>query len=95
MKEAKAELRAKMRALQSALTEEYISESNEKIFKAVSCCTEYKKAAKIFMYCGVGREVDTAAILKHALESGKTVALPKIIGKGEMVAAVIESEDDL
>ena len=95
MQEAKKDLRKKMRAHMSTLTEEYLRESNEKIFEALISREEYKKADKIFMYYSVGREADTTAILRHAFEAGKTVALPKITEKGIMVPMVAESEDEL
>ena len=95
MQEAKARLRKKMRALESTLTEDYLRESNEKIFKALISRREYKEAEKIFVYYSIKNEVDTKMLIKHALGTGKTVALPKITGKGTMDAAVIGSESDL
>ena len=95
MIEDKAKLRKKMRALESALTEDYLRDSNEKIFNALISRREYKEAEKIFIYYSVNKEIDTRKLIRHALKSGKTVALPKITGKGTMDAVVIKGEDEL
>ncbi len=55
----------------------------------------YKKANKIFLYVSVGKEVDTYAVINHAIESGKEVYIPVCHGGGIMSAARLFSDNDL
>lgn len=55
----------------------------------------YRAAQTVLLYCGAGSEIDTRPILVDALRAGKTVALPKITGRGLMEARRIASLDEL
>ena len=77
----KCALRAELRAKLAALDTDYISKSNEAIFQKVISLPLYQSAQRIFVYFSIGREVDTHAIIRHALSVGKTVCLPVVIGK--------------
>ncbi len=56
---------------------------------------EYRRAESVFCYASKEREIDTFPILEHALQGGKIVALPKIIGPGVMEARWIASLNQL
>ena len=45
---------------------------------------EYQSAGTIFCFVGTGREIDTRPILRHALNSGKTVCVPLCTTPGQM-----------
>ena len=77
----KAALRARLRARLAVLDAHCIAEGNEAIFRRVIALPQYEHAARIFAYCSIGREVDTHAIIRHALAAGKTVFLPVVAGK--------------
>lgn len=56
----------------------------------------YKNCDKIYIYCSIGSEVDTLAILKKALCDGKRVALPRCLDiKGNMKFYYIKNDSDL
>lgn len=56
----------------------------------------YKNCDKIYLYCSMGFEVDTLAILKKALCDGKKVAFPRCIDtKGNMRFHYIKKDSDL
>ena len=95
MANEKKALRARVYGQTDALSEEYIAASNAGIFENLSRMPEYKNARCIFVYCSMGREPDTYAVIRDALASGKTVTLPVSFSGGIMVARAIESLDDL
>lgn len=76
------------------LPQEYILASDEGITRRVTGLAEYESAARVFAYYSIGREVNTHNIISDALDKGKTVALPVVLGGGAMEYAVIESLED-
>jgi 5-formyltetrahydrofolate cyclo-ligase len=55
----------------------------------------YQKAARIFLYASCKNEVDTFALMRHALAAGKTVALPYVQSYGIQFAFIQDPEKDL
>ena len=55
----------------------------------------YQRAACVFCYVSTPQEIDTHAILRHALAAGKTVCVPLCGARGEMTARRIRSLDEL
>ncbi|MGL4990596.1 MAG: 5-formyltetrahydrofolate cyclo-ligase [Sarcina sp.] len=68
---------------------------DERIRENVLGSSEYKNSRFIFIYVSMNEEVDTIEIIKIALKQGKTVAVPKVLNKEEMIAVKINSLDDL
>jgi 5-formyltetrahydrofolate cyclo-ligase len=95
MKDVKKALRDRVFSQIEKLDQNYISESDEDIFKAVLGMPEYKSAGKLFVYCSTDREPDTRRLIDEALRAGKQVSVPRIVSKGIMEAAVIESVAEL
>ncbi len=79
----------------SALSDEYIRESNDGIFRNFLSLSEYKNAATIFAYISEKREPDTVKIIHAALSSGKRVALPVSLPGGIMEPRLIADLDEL
>lgn len=52
---------------------------------------EWQQAKSIFCYVSVEPEPDTRALLKAALSSGKQLAVPRVYGKGKMLAHSIDT----
>ena len=52
---------------------------------------EWQAAQSVFIYVSVYPEPDTRQIIADALALGKRVAVPKVLGRGEMLALEIES----
>lgn len=56
---------------------------------------EYQSAGTIFCFVGTGREIDTRPILRHALNSGKTVCVPLCTTPGQMELRRITALEEL
>ena len=76
----KQRLRQALRELTNGLPEAYISRSDLGIEKNLLALEEWKQARSVFIYVSTGREPDTRGMLKTALDSGKTVAVPRVTG---------------
>ena len=74
------EMRARMRALDPA----YVAESDAAICARLLELPEYRAAKRVFAYFSVGREPDTHAFVRAALDAGKEIYLPVITGDGLM-----------
>ncbi len=95
MNELKKKLREELLEEIGNLTDAYIADSNAGIFENLIALPEYQRATTIFAYCSVKREIDTSAIIDHALAQGKTVALPVCAKCGVMEARAIGCRDEL
>lgn len=93
--ELKTNLRKKLKHNRAQLSEDYRIESNEKILRNILQLPEYQHAKTIFCYVGTTEEIDTSPLIQHALSSGKSVAVPKCIGRGIMEAYQIYSLEEL
>lgn len=80
----KSELRRLKSEQINALSEDYISFSDEAITNKVLSLPEYREAKTVFLYYSVCREVSTLKIAEDALNTGKTVAFPVCSGEGVM-----------
>lgn len=56
---------------------------------------QVKEAAVVMVFCGVGREPDTAPLIRTLLERGQKVALPVCLPKRRMEARIITDESQL
>ena len=91
--EEKAALRAEIRARIAALSGEYISLSDLGIMQNVLALPEFAAAGRVFAYFSVGRECSTAGLISAAAAAGKTVALPRTLGRGDMYFAAYSGTD--
>ena len=76
----KKELRAKIRALKRAMTEEQIVQASARLGKLFVNSEQYKQAKTIYGYLPYNQEVRTVPMLEQALRDGKKVAVPKCYG---------------
>ncbi|MBR5903683.1 MAG: 5-formyltetrahydrofolate cyclo-ligase [Clostridia bacterium] len=65
---------------------------SELIAARVFADPDYIAAGTVALYCSLKSEVDTAALIAHALSCGKTVALPKVYGDTMRFFAVSSGE---
>lgn len=79
-------------ALRTALLADRKEESAEQLLfadRAIACAVQalpaFAASELVLSYCSFGREVDTMRIIEDALKAGKRVALPRIVGPGNMV----------
>lgn len=91
----KKELRSIIAERSSALSFEYIEMSDAGIFENIISLPEFISAGTIFTYFSESREPDTHRLIEHALNLRKTVALPRVFGKGVMAAYSISGTDEL
>ena len=76
----KQELRARIRTLKRAMTEEQITEKSEKLAQLFLSSALYKEAKTVYGYLPYNQEVRTVPMLEQALRDGKRVAVPKVYG---------------
>ena len=94
-KDEKNELRRQVRAEIEALPGEYITESDNGLFRAVTSLEEFIAAGSVMIYYSIDREPRTIDIAETALKLGKTVAFPYCYNGGRMEARVVKSLDEL
>lgn len=95
VRERKKQMRKEVSAALKALPEAYKTAASREICEAVLASHEYREARRVFLYIAMQTEPDTAEIIRQALRDGKTVCVPKCIGKHDMLAVRIRSADDL
>ena len=76
----KKELRAQIRALKRAMTEEQIVQASVRLGELFAETEQYKQAKTIYGYLPYNQEVRTVPMLERALRDGKKVAVPKCYG---------------
>ena len=91
----KKELRKKVHEEIAALPEEYVADSDKRLFLRVKSLKEFIEARNIMIYCSVEREPDTLEIAKDALSTGKTVAFPLSYKGGIMQARIVKDLSEL
>ena len=91
----KNELRKAMLKLRSQMDEQEYEMSAGAIYRRVMALPEYRQNSSILCYASCRREADTMRIIRAALQSGRTVALPKVTGPMEMIFLKIYSLDEL
>ena len=93
--EEKKQLRRTMQALEAQLSEKYKRNSAHAIAMHLLAMPEYLAAETVFCFVGISREIDTTAILTHALSSGKRLCVPRCIDHGIMVLCQITALEQL
>ena len=76
----KKEIRKQVLRMRSKLPMDIWKEKSEELMKKIIEHPLFQNAATIYGYLSYSREVDTWALLSYALESGKNVAVPKVLG---------------
>jgi len=91
----KAALREQTLRLRKNLNPEYVISSNQAIFQIVTGLEEYNSANTVFCFVSTDDEIDTIPLLRHTLERGKRLAVPRCTGKGVMELCLIRGLDEL
>jgi 5-formyltetrahydrofolate cyclo-ligase len=95
VKMTKAELRKQILEIRKNVTKKEHDELSKVIFDKVVAFPEFEDSQNIFIFVAYNNEVDTKLLIKYALATGKTVAVPCIKGEGHMIAVEIRSWDSL
>ncbi|GHV27388.1 hypothetical protein FACS18948_4680 [Clostridia bacterium] len=77
------------------LTPEYTRTVSDMIYCDVAASPEWRTARVVFSYVSVKNEVDTTRLLQLALESGKRLCIPRVVGKRTMDAVRVAGFDQL
>lgn len=91
----KNELRKQFIEKRKSITDEDRSLQNTKIFKSIIEYPFYLNSQTVFTYVSMKDEVDTHAIIKHAIANNKKVAVPKVYSNGYMKFFYIKSFNEL
>lgn len=81
---SKAELRTYMKNQRKALTKEEVVNKSARIKDHLLQREEFIKATEVFVYVSFANEVDTFGLITLALSLGKSVFVPKVLGKEAM-----------
>jgi 5-formyltetrahydrofolate cyclo-ligase len=65
------------------------------IFERLKAIPEFIAARRVFTYISMGREPDTRTAIEFLLSIGKTVAVPKVLGNGNMKMVTIKGMNAL
>lgn len=88
--ENKQALRREIRQKTAALPAWYLRQSDEGIYSRLIALDALQRAGTVFCYVSVGKEPDTRRIIGWLLKAGKTVCVPKTLGRGRMQARKIQ-----
>lgn len=88
IREAKKQLRRRMREQMRSLPADYVRAAGEDIQKQILTSARYREAGSIFLFVSMPKETPTDRILRQALADGKKVCVPKCSAK-EMQAVRI------
>lgn len=81
----KIELRKQVLAQLKAWSSEEKALADQRLLRRFVTSEAYHRAKTLATYLSLPHEWDTQPLIEQALADGKEVAVPKIIGKGEMV----------
>ena len=70
-------LRRELVGMLSAMPEAERKEADERIRRLAADMPQYQQAGQLFIFVGVGWEVDTRPLIEDALAAGKQVAIPR------------------
>jgi len=93
--EQKKQLRDKIKKRRSELAVETRDKMSKQIHQFLGEIDEFNQAKSIFCYISYLSEVETEALISDFLHRKLALAVPKIIGKTEMIAVPLENLSDL
>ncbi|MBQ6369711.1 MAG: 5-formyltetrahydrofolate cyclo-ligase, partial [Parasporobacterium sp.] len=91
---SKEQIRKMISEKKQNMTEEEVRRLSEELTRIFCSLEEFQRADCLFAYCSFNQEVRTGAIIRTALETGKRVAVPKVLGD-RLEFRYIRSEQDL
>ena len=86
MSEDKQQLRRRLLAQRAAQDAAAKRETDRRITAQVLASGLYRQAQSLFVYVSTPQEIDTHAIIRQALDEGKTVCVPLCGAQGYMSA---------
>lgn len=95
LQEEKRRVRRELKETAARFPECYVTEASRAVCDTILRSEEYKAASVIFGYLSFHNEISVDAVLETALREGKRVAVPWIVSRTEMKAAMLDSLSDL
>ena len=87
MQDQKEHLRKQFRQFRDEIDAKTCARNNQAILEKLQDLPEITAAKSLFCYVSAGTEADTHSLIDWLLVQGKRLAVPKITGKGQMLAA--------
>lgn len=97
--ERKKEFRKRIRASVKELTPDQVNEQSQMVWEKVIGLPLYKEAKSVGLFLSMPKgEINTDAILRHAVENGKDIYVPEVgqnfeSSQMELIKVVLESPD--
>ncbi|TVR18070.1 MAG: 5-formyltetrahydrofolate cyclo-ligase [Balneolaceae bacterium] len=90
----KAELRKYFLKKRAALSLQFVDEKSREIVKRIVNLDAFKQAKVIHCYASISkkREADTVEFISACKRLGKTIIMPKVLPKGEMVHIEVKNQ---
>lgn len=93
--ERKQDIRKELLKKRNSLTEEQCQKYSKLIEEQLFSLNQYKNADTLLIYASYQKEVSTYGIIKSALQDGKRIFCPKVLGPGTMEFYEIISLEDI
>lgn len=90
----KKQVRTLIRNLKQQMTQEQIEDASMRLQEKLLANDHWFSAQTVYLYISINQEVRTSGLIRAALESGKQVAVPLVVGD-DLVFKYITSPDDL
>lgn len=87
--EQKRALRRAVRAAAAGFYPQHGAAYSRRLFRRLVSLPEYQTCRTLFCFVGTGCEADTLPLIRHALQSGRRVAVPLCTGPGRMEARLV------
>ncbi len=93
--EQKKRLRSELKQRRSELSQSKRVEMSKQIVQFLGEIDEFNQAKSVFCYISYLSEVETGSLISHFLQQNLSLAVPKIVGKTEMLAITLTDLTDL
>ena len=87
--------RCELKRIAATFSPDYVEEASRAVCETVLQSREFLLADVVFGYLAFNNEISVDKVLQEALRMGKTVAVPRIVSKTEMQAALLQTMDRL
>jgi 5-formyltetrahydrofolate cyclo-ligase len=95
LQDEKRRVRRELKEVSAGFSAHYVAKASQAVCEKVLQSNEFREAAVVFGYLSFRNEISVDAVLNEALRLGKTVAVPLIVSKTGMKAALLETLDGL
>lgn len=91
----KKALRSKILAARRGLSDSYRQKASQRMTDVFCALPDFKGPRTVLCYASMADEVQLRSLVERFLAAGVTVAMPRIIGKGQMEAVTLPNLDSL